>query len=234
MTYILLIETSTIVCSAALACDGKVVAMRESQERLSHAGQLTMFIESIMKETGISFDQIDAVAVSKGPGSFTGLRIGVSTAKGICYALDKPLIAIGTLVSMASGFIQSNKTMIGPNDLLCPMIDARRMEVYLSVFDTRLASMIETEAVVIDEQLFGSELTRQVIWFFGDGAPKCRGLLSHQPNARIVDHFLPSAAFLAGMAHEAFISKLFVDTSYFEPFYLKDFVAALPRVKGLR
>jgi tRNA threonylcarbamoyladenosine biosynthesis protein TsaB len=234
MSYILLIETSTVVCSAAIACKGNVVAIRESREKLSHAGQLTMFIESIMKETGISFNQLDAIAVSKGPGSYTGLRIGVSTAKGICYALDKPLIAIGTLVSMARGFVQSNRAMIGKNDLLCPMIDARRMEVYLSVFDSGLALIKETEAVVIDEHLFGQELDKQIIWFFGDGAPKCRGLLSNQPNVRIVDDFFPSSSFLAGMAEEAFNSKQFVDTAYFEPFYLKDFVAALPKVKGLR
>lgn len=231
---ILLIETSTIVCSAGLLSNGEIIALRESNDKNSHAGQITVFIDEVMKMCGKTYSQLDAVSVSMGPGSYTGLRIGVSTAKGICYALDKPLIAVNTLQAMAAGFVSKYGASLNGNDLLCPLIDARRMEVYQALFDRELHTVQETEAVVIDSDSFKDMLQQQRLWFFGDGAEKCKSVLCAHPNAVFVDDFVPSAAFLAPMTNTAWQKSQFENTAYFEPFYLKDFVAALPKVKGLR
>ena len=232
MATILNIETATGVCSVALAVDGKVVAIKESHTKNSHAELITLFCEAVVNEAGISFQDLDAVAVSKGPGSYTGLRIGVSTAKGYCFAIDKPLISVGTLEGMATGMITNEGN---PKDFLfCPMIDARRMEVYAAFFDSELSEIKKTEAVVVDENSFGKLRSSHKIIFAGDGAAKCKAVLSHQPNAFFKEDFHPSAAFMATLSDEKFNQKSFEDMAYFEPFYLKDFVAGLPRVKGLR
>jgi tRNA threonylcarbamoyladenosine biosynthesis protein TsaB len=229
---ILNIETATGVCSVALAVDGKVVAIKESYTKNSHAELITLFCEAVVNEAGIGFHELDAVAVSKGPGSYTGLRIGVSTAKGYCFATDKPLISIGTLEAMAAGMITNEDH---PKDFLyCPMIDARRMEVYAAFFDGELKEIKPTKAVVVDENSFGELLSASKIIFAGDGAAKCKEVLSHQPNAFFKDGFSPSAAFMAQLSEKKFKQQDFEDVAYFEPFYLKDFVAGLPRVKGLR
>jgi tRNA threonylcarbamoyladenosine biosynthesis protein TsaB len=231
---ILLIETATQVCSAAVSDGGSIVALKESREQLSHSEQLSLFIQEVMQGAGLEFGQLDAVAVSMGPGSYTGLRIGVSAAKGVCYAMDKPLIGINTLESLANGLILTNKVHLSPTDLICPMIDARRMEVYMALFDTKGQNVKETEAVILDAETFLDLPESQLIWVIGDGASKCSSLFADRPNIKLLDNFLPSTTFLASLAEEAFKRGDFADTAYFEPFYLKDFVAALPKVKGLK
>lgn len=234
MTTILLIETATTACSVGLAQDGKLIALRESLDLRSHAELITVFIEELMRKTNLSFTALDAVAVSKGPGSYTGLRIGVSTAKGVCYAHDKPLIAIETLYAMAAGFKQNYSASLQEHDLLCPMIDARRMEVYAAVFDTGLSILLPTEAVIIDEQSFQNFLKNRRIHFFGDGAAKCQVSLGMHSNALFTEGVNPSVGFFVEAAFEAYAKKSFENLAYFEPFYLKDFVAGIPKVKGLR
>jgi len=231
---ILLIETATSACSIGLIVGEKLVAQRESFDQRSHAGQITSFIDEVMKQCQLPFSQLDALAVSKGPGSYTGLRIGVSTAKGICYATDKPLISIGTLTAMAQGIASQKADLFAEGDLLCPMIDARRMEVYAAVFDLAGKKLHDTKAVVVDENTFAELFAHHRVWFFGDGAHKCRIPFDGQPNALFLDEVMPSAAFMVKPALEAFANKSFENVAYFEPFYLKDFVAAMPKVKGLR
>ena len=186
-----------------------------------------------MDEAGIDYSKLDAVAVSQGPGSYTGLRIGVSTAKGVCYAADLPLMAIDTLEAMAYGMKEKLGNQIEPNDLLIPMIDARRMEVYASVFDANLQKINDTAAMVIDEHSFDELGKDRRLWLFGDGAPKFCKLFENQPNINIIDGFKPSAAYMRTLAEQALRAQKFVDVAYFEPFYLKDFVAGKPHVKGL-
>ena len=186
-----------------------------------------------MEVAKIDYKQLDAVAVSQGPGSYTGLRIGVSTAKGICYAADLPLMAIDTLEAMAYGMKMKLGSQIADNDLLIPMIDARRMEVYASVFDAQLNRINDTAALVIEEQSFEDLCLDHHLWLFGDGAPKLNKLFENHPNISIVDGFRPSAAYMLPLAEKALREKNFVDVAYFEPFYLKDFIAGKPHVKGL-
>jgi tRNA threonylcarbamoyladenosine biosynthesis protein TsaB len=232
MTNILLIETATMACSVGISRDGEIIALRESMEFRSHAEMVSVFIAEVMNETGFYYTDLHAVAVSKGPGSYTGLRIGVSTAKGICYGADLPLIAIETLAAMTSGFIMDYKEKILPDDLFCPMIDARRMEVYCRISDISQSVLTETEAIIVDDQSFKEKLANHRIWFFGDGAAKTETII-HHPNAMVVKDFNPSVKFMAGLAQYAFNQTQFENVAYFEPFYLKDFVAALPKVKGL-
>lgn len=231
MATILNIETATGVCSVALAVDGKVISIRESHTRNSHAERITLFCEEVISESGLLFQDLDAVAVSMGPGSYTGLRIGVSTAKGYCFALDKPLIAIPTLQSMAAGMM---KKVNDSNQLFCPMIDARRMEVYAAIFDRALNEVRPTAAVIIDEDSFSNELQNEEVYFAGDGAEKCNVILSHQEHAYFLDDFHTSSAHMALLSESKFNLQQFEDVAYFEPFYLKDFIAGTPRVKGLR
>jgi tRNA threonylcarbamoyladenosine biosynthesis protein TsaB len=230
MSNILLIETATKVCSVGLAQGSKIVALREDQSmQYSHSSLLTSFIDEVVKEAGIGFHQLDAVAVSMGPGSYTGLRIGVSAAKGLCYALDIPLIAINTLHSLAATAVESGKAQA---DFFVPMIDARRMEVYNAVYDQSLNEIRETSAEIIDENAFTHLLENGKVAFFGDGAPKCKELINHS-NALFYDDIHPGVSGLLNFALEKFIQKQFEDLAYFEPFYLKDFVAGKPKVKGL-
>ena len=250
---ILCLETSTAVCSVALVENGNVVALRESLDGQNHAEKITLFIDEVMKEAGVAYKDLDAVATSMGPGSYTGLRIGVSTAKGLCYAMEKPLIAIDTLAAMAHGFnvaeTQRGKVtelMVGvnsqsqsqgqsqqPTAILCPMIDARRMEVYTAFFNEKLERTSETEALVIDENSFMELKQNNHLYLFGDGADKLAALFQNDENITVVEKFHCSAAYMAKLADEAFTNKQFVDTAYFEPFYLKNFVPGMPKVKGL-
>ena len=232
-TMILCLETSTTVCSVALNEGCCTLALRESDQPNAHSEKITTFIKEVMDTAGIGYSQLDAVAVSKGPGSYTGLRIGVSTAKGVCYAADLPLMAIDTLEAMAYGMKAKLGSQIDENDLLVPMIDARRMEVYAAVFDTQLNRVNETAALIIDEHSFEDLRKEHRLWLFGDGAPKLKSVLDNQPNIHIIDGFRPSAAFMATLADKAMREQHFVDVAYFEPFYLKDFVAGKPHVKGL-
>jgi len=218
---ILQIETATTCCSAALSENGKTIAVQELNERNIHASSTTLFIEEVMRQAGKAMKDLSAVAVSKGPGSYTGLRIGVSTAKGLCYALDIPLIAVNTLQAMAAGMISIKPD---ENALYCPMIDARRMEVYTGVWDASGREVWPTEAKIIDESSFSSILEKNKMIFFGDGALKCEPVLGPHPNAVTVPDFVNSAAWLTVPAYHKFLKKDFEDTAYFEPFYLKDFL----------
>jgi tRNA threonylcarbamoyladenosine biosynthesis protein TsaB len=235
MAYILCIETSTTTCSVALACDGKVVAARQENEGNSHANRLTVLTEDLFKDSSVSIEMsdIDAVAVSSGPGSYTGLRIGVSTAKGICFALGKPLIAIPSLSVLAWPVVQHKADGEGEeNSWYCPMIDARRMEVYATMFDSRMEQQTETSADIIDQKSYRENLNKRKIFFFGNGAEKCREALSH-PNAYFPEDEGPLARNMAILANNAWNKNKFEDVAYFEPFYLKDFIATIPKKKIL-
>ncbi len=234
---ILCLETSTAVCSVALVENGNVIALRESIDGQNHAEKITLFIDEVMKEANVSYRDLDAVATSMGPGSYTGLRIGVSTAKGLCYAMEKPLIAIDTLAAMAYGFKDYMTTR--PQDykpesmILCPMIDARRMEVYSAFFDIDLNKISETNAIIIDENSFMEMKQNQHLYLFGDGADKLASLFENDEKIIVVEKFHCSASYMAKLADKAFKNNDFVDTAYFEPFYLKNFVPGMPKVKGL-
>ena len=230
---ILCLETATPVCSVALNSACCTLAMRETEGQNAHSEKITNFIREVMEEAKIDYPQLDAVAVSQGPGSYTGLRIGVSTAKGICYAADLPLMAIDTLEAMAYGIKEKLASQISPDDLLVPMIDARRMEVYASIFDANLHKINDTAALVIEENSFEDLRKDHRLWLFGDGAPKLSKLFEDQPNINIIDGFKPSAAYMKVLAEQALQQQQFVDVAYFEPFYLKDFIAGKPHVKGL-
>ena len=230
---ILCLETATPVCSVALNDGCCTLALRETEGQNAHSEKITNFIREVMEVAKINYKQLDAVAVSKGPGSYTGLRIGVSTAKGICYAADLPLMAIDTLEAMAYGMNTKFGSQITENDLLIPMIDARRMEVYAAIFDANLNKIEDTAALVIDENSFVDLRKDHHLWLFGDGAPKLSKLFENQTNISIVEGFRPSAANMRPLAEKALLNKDFVDVAYFEPFYLKDFIAGKPHVKGL-
>ncbi|MCX6269138.1 MAG: tRNA (adenosine(37)-N6)-threonylcarbamoyltransferase complex dimerization subunit type 1 TsaB [Bacteroidetes bacterium] len=241
MALILCIETATDVCSVALARDEKLLGLRESSVRNSHSALLTTFIDELFQSRDIHFNELDAVAVSMGPGSYTGLRIGVATAKGFCFALDKPLIAVPTLQAMARGlnfkFQISNFKFERQNPtaeiLMCPMIDARRMEVYCAIYNLNNKELRDVRADIIDEFSFQEFLAEAVVVFGGEGSDKCKPILGNHPNAIFMDGFQASAQYMTGFAEEKFRQQQFEDLAYFEPFYLKDFVAGKPRVKGL-
>ncbi len=221
MAKILCIETSTKVCSAALSVDGNIVAFKEvNEENFSHAENLNVFIEGVLEKAGVSKDSLEAVAVSQGPGSYTGLRIGVSTAKGLCYGLNIPLIALSTLKCMAWGLAQQVN-----EGVLVPMIDARRMEVFCAQYDMNLNELSPVEAKVLDENSF-TEIA-ETIHFFGDGSTKFETVSSSEKAQ--FHELLPSARWMGNLGDLAFQEGKFADTAYFEPFYLKDFVAGVPK-----
>ncbi|MCF8368691.1 MAG: tRNA (adenosine(37)-N6)-threonylcarbamoyltransferase complex dimerization subunit type 1 TsaB [Bacteroidales bacterium] len=232
MAFFILIETATPTCSIAVTENEKVIEIKESNEKNSHSRLVTLYIDHLLKNNQIPISKIDAIAVSMGPGSYTGLRIGVSTAKGLCYALSKPLIAVNTLQSMAYGMI-AHYTESTENLLFCPMIDARRMEVYSAIYDSNGDERRKTKAEIIDENSFMDYLESSVMVFSGDGALKCQEVIRHS-NARFFDDFKPSASHMAKAVYEKYTAQQFEDVAYFEPFYLKDFIAGIPKVKGLR
>ncbi|UCG28826.1 MAG: tRNA (adenosine(37)-N6)-threonylcarbamoyltransferase complex dimerization subunit type 1 TsaB [Bacteroidales bacterium] len=232
MVLILNIETSTQVCSVALSRNTEILSVRESQDEKSHSTLLGVFIEDIFNTESVERSDIKAIAVSRGPGSYTGLRIGVSTAKGIAYGLKIPLIAVDTLQAMAWGIISipEFRTQL-PEDVniwLCPMIDARRMEVYHAFYNLRCEPMREVAAEIIHPGSFREILSRQTVLFFGNGSGKCKHVLDH-PNALFIEGFKPSASHLTEFSLRKFRKKEFEDVAYFEPFYLKDFIATIPR-----
>lgn len=230
MPYILHIDTTTKLCSVALAKDGVLHCVKEEyDEQYSHAEKLNLFIEELLKEVQIKLKDISAVAVSKGPGSYTGLRIGVSTAKGLCYGLNIPLISTETLLSLTYACREKNKKQMQGGDILIPMLDARRMEVYSQIFDAQLNTVRDIKAEIIDENSYG-EYTQQQVFLFGDGALKCAEILN-RPNIHIVPNIHPSAQYMISFAHQKFAAKDFEDVAYFEPFYLKDFVAGPAKSK---
>ncbi|MBP5527470.1 MAG: tRNA (adenosine(37)-N6)-threonylcarbamoyltransferase complex dimerization subunit type 1 TsaB [Bacteroidales bacterium] len=226
---ILLIETATSICSVALAQEGRVVAHRESDAPNAHSTQLPLFIKELID--GVT---LDAVCVSAGPGSYTGLRIGVSSAKGLCYGLDIPLLSVPTLLGMASLYYLQHPDYQG---LVCPMIDARRMECYTMVVRSSefgVRSLRDTHADVITEHIYDVWLDAEPVTFIGDGAEKTRDLLSVHPNARYDSAFRISAEGMLPLAAEKLRKGEVEDVAYFEPFYLKDFVAKKSVVHGLR
>lgn len=230
MASILCLETSTEVCSVALSIDGVVVEMQEDKNGKNHAQLLAGFVDKMMKAKNIKFNHIDAVAISGGPGSYTGLRIGVSTAKGLCFAAGLPLIAISSLKAMTHHIIIDPTISCGIKKetlLYCPMIDARRMEVYTAIYDHNLIKIREIQADIIDHQSFTALFQNQKILFFGNGADKCKMTIQHH-NAIFLDNLTTSASYMAGLAETAFNAGDFVDVAYYEPFYLKDFVATIP------
>lgn len=222
MAWILCIETATKSCSVALARDGHLVAVKEEvSEKYSHSEQLTIFIEQLLQQEELKVSDLEAIAVSSGPGSYTGLRIGVSTAKGMCYACDIPLIAVSTLEAMVQ--VMKDKY---PEIQLCPMLDARRMEVYCMLYSKSQVSPVV--AKVIDQNSFEEELAQGPLLFFGDGADKCQDVLNHT-NAHFELGVYPSATNMIPLAYDKFQSQDFEDIAYFEPFYLKDFVVGVKK-----
>lgn len=252
MPIILSIETSTKACSAAVHQDGKLLSVSELYNEKSSSGMLTTLIEHVVKTASLTLQDIDAIAVAKGPGSYTGLRIGVSTAKGLCFTLEKPLIAINTLEAMAysmfnvkclmvdGGYLLENiQTSISNRSvgriqystLLVPMLDARRMEVYCAVYKADTLEVLEpTQAKIIDETSFADLLEKHPIIFFGDGAEKCRTTLDGNTNAIFLNHTIfPSAKSIGALAVRAFEQQQFENVVDFEPFYLKEFVGTTPK-----
>lgn len=222
MALILNIETATEVCSVCLSRDGEVILLKENREGLNHANLLTVFIEEILKEADIKATDLDAVSVSSGPGSYTGLRIGVSAAKGICYGAQIPLISISTLQAMAHH--ASSTLNREANTLYASLIDARRMEVFSAFYNKENKTVREIGADIIDEESYKEILNQQPVVFIGNGVEKCKEALKHD-NAIFAEEIKASSSYLAPIAQEKFESKEFEDVAYFEPFYLKNFVA---------
>ena len=250
MDNILLIETSTALCSVALAQDGAITSYRESSAPKAHASLTAVFIQEMLAERGLTLADCDAICVSKGPGSYTGLRVGVSTAKGLCFGSGKPLLAVGTLdtlVAQANSVISSEVTPVIPSEVegstfryIIPMIDARRMEVYTAVFEKAVMpneaetsatymQITETAPMIIDETSFAEYLEQGPCLFIGDGAGKCADVIKH-PNAQFCQCW-PKASAMLEPAMAALRAADFKDVAYFEPFYLKEFVATVSKKK---
>lgn len=227
MAYILNIETATNVCSVAVSNNNQIIFEKENTTGPSHATLLGVFVAEAFDFLRSNDIQLDAVAVSCGPGSYTGLRIGVSESKGICYGAAIPLIAIKSLKILAQKVIQEYPDQ-ATNNLLCPMIDARRMEVYAAVYDDKLNTIRDTQADIVEEIIYDQYLKTNKVLFFGNGADKCKEILVDE-NALFLDNVYPSARYMANLSEKAFLQKDFVDVAYFEPFYLKDFVATTPK-----
>jgi len=224
LATILNIETATKNCSVSLAKNGKVIAIRELNDgNYSHAEKLHPFIQELLDETKIDITTLDAIAVSKGPGSYTGLRIGVSAAKGLCFAFDKPLISIETLKALAL-----NVTI--DNGLIVPMLDARRMEVYAAVYNTAYEQVRDIKAEIIDENSFQNELEKGNVYFLGDGAEKCKEIITHK-NAVFINDKFPSSKEMAVLSYNKHKKNDIEDVAYFEPFYLKDFIVTPQKKK---
>ncbi|MFO8086271.1 MAG: tRNA (adenosine(37)-N6)-threonylcarbamoyltransferase complex dimerization subunit type 1 TsaB [Bacteroidales bacterium] len=227
---ILNIETSTRICSVSLAYGDEIVAARERENTFEHAKILHPFIQDVMDVAHWSPSDLNAVAVSEGPGSYTGLRIGVSAAKGLCFALNIPLIAVSTLKAMA---LHAAEELNYQDVFYVPMIDARRMEVYSAVFDNQGRLFKKVDAEIIGTQSFEEFYQKKQSIYFGDGALKCQSVFEPVRSMRYHKGGFPSARFMNQLAQDKFVQKDFQDVAYFEPFYLKDFVAAKPKVKGL-
>lgn len=230
MPCILNIETATEVCSVAISKDNKIIFSKEETKGPSHAVLLGQFVNEAIEYLRSGNIKLDAVAVSCGPGSYTGLRIGVSEAKGICYGMNIPLIAINTLKLMAHSVISQN-AVDGPV-LFCPMIDARRMEVYDAVYNDKLQELHPISADIITEESFSDFLAEDRVAFFGNGSDKCKDVLKN-PSALFLENIYPQASAMIQLAEEAYENNNFVDVAYFEPFYLKEFVATTPKNKVL-
>jgi len=225
MALILNLETATTNCSVSLARDGKTISIKEHDTpNYSHSEQLHVFIQEVIEVVSVSLSEIDAIAVSKGPGSYTGLRIGVSAAKGLCFSLDVPLISVETLMSMAS---QENSNEF---DFIISLLDARRMEVYSKIFDNQLKEIRETRAEIIDENSFSDYLQKGKTILLGSGAAKCKEVLENE-NLNYRTEVVPSAEQMSQLSFEKYQNEDFEDVAYFEPYYLKDFILQTPKKK---
>ena len=224
MALLLNIETTTTNCSVSLSKDGAIVILKEDYDTsYSHAERLHVFIEDVLQETGVKKTELDAIAVSKGPGSYTGLRIGVSAAKGLCFALDIPLISIDTLEALAY--------QVKANDgIIVPMLDARRMEVYSAIFSSEYKKIRETQAQILDEASFLDYLSKSKVYFIGNGVEKTKTLITHE-HAVFIEGRLPSASEMGFLGYTKFKKNDIEDVAYFEPYYLKDFIALKPKKK---
>lgn len=218
MALILNIETSTTNCSVSLALNGKLFEIiEENDKNYSHSERLHLYIKEVLEKADTEANQLDAIAISKGPGSYTGLRIGVSTAKGLCFALDIPLISLLTLEVLAHQVKASEGVIV-------PMLDARRMEVYTSVYDNHYNLIKDTEAIILDDTSFESFLVNKKVHFVGNGVEKTKSIIGHE-NAIFIDDKLPSAREMGQLSFNKYLKSDFEDVAYFEPFYLKDFIA---------
>lgn len=227
MALILSIDTSTAVCGVAVHQDGKLLATNELFVDKTHSENLAAIIQHLLQYLGFTPQDFDAFAVSKGPGSYTGLRIGVSTAKGLCLANDKPLIAIGSLEAMAYQLTYLHPSHIGT---ICTMLDARRMEVFCAMFDARGRQyLLPTEAHIIEAHSFESFLAAGPVYFVGNSNDKVKAIIDH-PNAHFVSHIYPSAKYVGYLAEEAFNASKFEDLAYFEPYYLKEFMSTSKKI----
>lgn len=233
MSLILCIETGTDICSVGLSRDGELISLRESDEGRDHARNVALFVDELLRENDIAAEELSAVAVGMGPGSYTGLRIGVSFAKGLCYGLQIPLVAVGSLDSMVQVAREDHKAGIIDVDnwndaVLCPMVDARRMEVYTQMFDTQGLPLNEVKAEIVTEESFKEWRGERQLVIFGNGAAKCREVLNDATYINVT----PSARGLAALAHQRLEAGQTEDIAYFEPFYLKDFII-IPSKKKL-
>ncbi len=234
--FIINIETATNICSVTLSMGEKVLSFRESNVDRSHGSLLTVFMQEVIDEAGLKPGEINAVAVSKGPGSYTGLRIGVSVTKGFAYAQNIPVIGIGTLQAMVINALRNEKVMEIqqqiPGILFCPMIDARRMEVFCAIYDKSHHEVSAVTAIVVENSSFDTVLASNHIVFFGNGSDKIRDVIRH-PNAHFITDIHPSSRSMVPIALDHYRNNEFEDTAYFEPFYLKDFIATTPKKKVL-
>ena len=218
MAYILNIETSTTNCSVALSNSGVLVGLKEdNNSEYSHAERLHVYIDEVLKTAKVTIDQLEAIAISKGPGSYTGLRIGVSAAKGLCYALNIPLISVPTLEALAHQVEE-------PKGPVIAMLDARRMEVYSAIYDLQYAQIRPTEAEVLTSESYNELLELSPVYFIGNGVAKTKDIITHT-NAQFIEDKLPSAKQMCALSYDKFNKNDFEDVAYFEPFYLKDFIA---------
>lgn len=228
MPILLSIETATHICSVALTRGERLLALRETNEKNAHSKLLAVFIDEVLKEAGVKPSQLAGIAVSEGPGSYTGLRIGVSAAKGLCYAANLPLIPVGTLHSLAYAM----KQFASEGDLLMPAIDARRLEVYTCLFNHWLEAVTQPGPVVLSQAFFEGLPVHHRLLMAGDGASK--GLPLAGDRALHLQQVHPSALHIAALAHQRWDAGQFADTAYFEPYYMKEFIAGMPHVKGLQ
>lgn len=226
MACILSIETSTDVCSVAMSENGQCIFKQEDHGGPNHAVSLGVYIDEALSFTDNHAIPLGAVAVSCGPGSYTGLRIGVSMAKGVCYGRNVPLLAVPTLEVMCVPVLLNHE--IEEDALLCPMIDARRMEVYSAIYDRALKEQRETRADVVDADTYREYLDRRPVYFFGNGAAKCMETINH-PNARLIEGIEPLAKYMFPLAERKWVQEEYEDLAYYVPFYLKDFVAKMPK-----
>ncbi|MBK7964653.1 MAG: tRNA (adenosine(37)-N6)-threonylcarbamoyltransferase complex dimerization subunit type 1 TsaB [Bacteroidetes bacterium] len=227
---LLLLETATSVCSIALADGDRILSMRTSTEEREHASMLTIYIQEVMEESGKDLSQLDAVVVSKGPGSYTGLRIGVATAKGICFSLDKPLIAIDTPLAMAYEYLHQQKNEFSTNSYLIPVIDARRMEVYGAAINMEMEYNQPIRAEVLHEESFIGD-PEAIYYVFGDAAEKCKAVYESQSLVKVDTEYKHSAFGLLYPGLKAWNDQAFENISVFEPYYLKEFVAKVKATK---